>query len=170
MMCFHLLRPYKAPEKHPPCCSMCERVCGFVCLRASETLCLLPSMHGHGSSLEEACELWTRQNTQTRFQKTNEGSKHGRMRPPPPWLKDTPLSQRGKQALSPLLPVTVLWMSSGWKHVLYINSMKTRLGHFPSVIYWSDECLGLEVKCLWIQSWHSCQHSTQPVSKAHIEQ
>lgn len=157
MMCFHLLRPYKAPEKHPPCCSMCERVCGFVCLRERVRQCFcFPACTD--VTFEEAWELWTRQNTQTRFQKTNEGSKHGRMQPPSPRLKkNTPLSQRRKRALNPLFAVTVLWMSSGWKHVPYINSMKTGLANFPSVIYWSDEWPGLEIKCLRIQSCHSCQ-------------
>lgn len=99
-----------------------------------------PSMHGHGSSLEGAHELWTKQNTQTRFIKTNEGSKHGRMKPPPEsQLKNIRLSQRSRRGLNSLCSVAVLWMSSGWKHVLHIDSVKTRPALFSSVIYWSDE-------------------------------
>lgn len=172
MVCFHLLRPYKAPEKHPPCCSMCERVCGFVCLRERVRQCFcFPACTDMVLLLKEP-ELWTRQYTQTPVQKTNEGSKHGRMQAQSPWLvkKKTPLFQRRKQALNSLFSITISWMSSDWKHVPCINSMKIGLAYFPSVIYWSDEWLGLKIKCSKYKVAIHASNSRRPESKAHVKE
>lgn len=137
MMHFHLLRPYKAPEKHPLCCWMCERVC-VCCVRGgtSETLLLLPSMHRHGSPLEEACELWTRQNTPTRFQKTKEGSKHGRMQPPSAWLKKHSTFPERKNRLWTLFSLYRFyeWVQAESMSLIVTQWKRGRQISFPSFI------------------------------------
>lgn len=74
--------------------------------------------------------------------------------------KKASLSQRRKQALNPFCLVIVLWMSSGWKHVLYINSMKTRLVLSPFshlLIWW----MSLEITLTVMPAQHkACEEAT----------
>lgn len=167
MMCFHLLRPYKAPEKHPPCCSMCKRVCGFVCLRERERLRVCFPACTNMALLWKKPVSYEQDKTPDTDSKTQMGEVNMWECSPLHHDWKTLHFPREGNGLWTLFFIQFYEWVQGWKHVLYINSMKT--GRALSVTYWSDEWLGLEIKCLWIQSWLSCQHSRRPVSKAHIQ-
>lgn len=131
MMCFHLLRPYKAPEKHPPCCFnvwACARVC------ACQSFCF-PACTDMGHLLKKSVWLMTGTTPKTKIQKTNEGSKRGECS----HCHQTLHFPRNKGRIWTVFPQAALWMNPGSQHLPYINSMKTGLAISHSVIYWSNE-------------------------------
>lgn len=65
MMCFHLLRPYKAPEKHPPCCF---NVWARARVRACQSFCF-PACTDMGHLLKKSVWLMTGTTPKTKIPK-----------------------------------------------------------------------------------------------------